>query len=88
MVQQHATIGKDLYICTGLIKMQRGSETETKLGGDEAYATFFPSILRVELRNGGFPPLYIDPIDFMALYRQKAEAAQAAEAAPAPSTAN
>lgn len=28
-------------------------------------------------RNGGFPPLYIDPIDFVALYQQKAaEAAQ------------
>jgi preprotein translocase subunit SecB len=24
------------------------------------------------VRNGGFPPLYIDPIDFVALYRQKA----------------
>ena len=24
------------------------------------------------VRNGGFPPLYIDPIDFIALYRQKA----------------
>jgi preprotein translocase subunit SecB len=25
------------------------------------------------VRNGGFPPLYIDPIDFVALYRQKAQ---------------
>ena len=25
------------------------------------------------VRNGGFPPLYIDPIDFVGLYRQKAE---------------
>jgi preprotein translocase subunit SecB len=24
------------------------------------------------VRNGGFPPLYIDPIDFVALYRQRA----------------
>ncbi|HEX8167909.1 MAG TPA: protein-export chaperone SecB [Beijerinckiaceae bacterium] len=24
------------------------------------------------VRNGGFPPLYIDPIDFLALYNQKA----------------
>ena len=23
------------------------------------------------VRNGGFPPLYIDPIDFVALYRQR-----------------
>jgi preprotein translocase subunit SecB len=30
------------------------------------------------VRNGGFPPLYIDPIDFVGLYRQKAAEAQAA----------
>ena len=29
------------------------------------------------VRNGGFPPLYIDPIDFVGLYRQKAAQAQA-----------
>src|SRR3712207_9305554 len=29
------------------------------------------------VRNGGFPPLYIDPIDFVGLYRQKAAEAQA-----------
>ena len=28
------------------------------------------------VRNGGFPPLYIDPIDFVALYRQRAAEAQ------------
>ena len=33
------------------------------------------------VRNGGFPPLYIDPIDFVGLYRQKAAQAQAAPAA-------
>ena len=30
------------------------------------------------VRNGGFPPLYVDPIDFVALYRQKAAEAQGA----------
>jgi preprotein translocase subunit SecB len=30
------------------------------------------------VRNGGFPPLYIDPIDFVALYRQRAAEVQAA----------
>ena len=29
------------------------------------------------VRNGGFPPLYIDPIDFVGLYRQKAAEMQA-----------
>jgi preprotein translocase subunit SecB len=32
------------------------------------------------VRNGGFPPLYIDPIDFVGLYRQKAAEAQASQA--------
>lgn len=31
-------------------------------------------------RNGGFPPLMIDPIDFVQLFRQNAAAAQAAQA--------
>jgi preprotein translocase subunit SecB len=36
-------------------------------------------------RDGGFPPLLIDPVDFVGLYRsQKAKAAQAAAPAPAP----
>lgn len=34
-------------------------------------------------RDGGFPPLMIDPIDFVALYRRRQEQAQAAaQAAP------
>jgi preprotein translocase subunit SecB len=32
-------------------------------------------------RDGGFPPLMIDPIDFVALYRRRQEQAQAAAAA-------
>lgn len=40
------------------------------------------------VRNGGFPPLYIDPIDFVALYRQKAqEAGQGGQPAPGPMVA-
>ncbi len=34
------------------------------------------------VRNGGFPPLYIDPIDFVALYQQRAAEAQAKSQAP------
>ena len=40
---------------------------------------FARQIVAELVRNGGFPPLYVDPIDFVGLYRQKA-----AEAAPAP----
>lgn len=35
-------------------------------------------------RDGGFPPLMIDPIDFVALYRQRQQQAQAAAQATTP----
>lgn len=37
-------------------------------------------------RDGGFPPLMIDPIDFAGLYRQKLEKAQADQQATAGNT--
>lgn len=43
---------------------------------------FARQIVADAVRNGGFPPLYIDPIDFVGLYRQRA--AEAQEAAPQP----
>ena len=39
---------------------------------------FARQIVAEAVRNGGFPPLYIDPIDFVGLYRQKAMEAQGA----------
>ncbi len=33
---------------------------------------FVRQIVADATRHGGFPPLYIDPIDFLALYQQKA----------------
>ncbi len=39
---------------------------------------FARQIVAEAVRNGGFPPLYIDPIDFVGLYRQKAAETQAA----------
>ena len=39
---------------------------------------FARQIVAEAVRNGGFPPLYIDPIDFVGLYRQKAAELQAA----------
>lgn len=38
-------------------------------------------------RDGGFPPLMIDPIDFVALYRRRQEQAQAAAQATPTATA-
>lgn len=45
---------------------------------------FARQIVAESVRNGGFPPLYIDPIDFVALYRQRAAAAQPNEPAANP----
>ncbi len=38
---------------------------------------FARQIVAEAVRNGGFPPLYIDPIDFVGLYQQRANEAQA-----------
>jgi preprotein translocase subunit SecB len=38
---------------------------------------FVRQIVADATRDGGFPPLYIDPIDFVALYQQKASQAAA-----------
>lgn len=44
---------------------------------------FARQIISDASRNGGFPPLLIDPIDFLSLYRQRLmQAQQAAQAAP------
>jgi preprotein translocase subunit SecB len=47
---------------------------------------FAREIIATSVRNGGFPPLLLDPVDFVALYRQKL--AQAAPAAAPPAPAN
>ncbi|MCG8446990.1 MAG: protein-export chaperone SecB [Hyphomicrobiales bacterium] len=40
---------------------------------------FARQVIADATRNGGFPPLMIDPIDFAALYRQRLERAAAAQ---------
>ena len=39
---------------------------------------FARQIVADAVRNGGFPPLFIDPIDFAQLYRQRVAEAQGA----------
>jgi preprotein translocase subunit SecB len=41
---------------------------------------FAREIVATAVRNGGFPPLMLDPIDFVSLYQQRIAAAQAAQA--------
>jgi preprotein translocase subunit SecB len=42
---------------------------------------FAREIVATVVRNGGFPPLMLDPIDFVSLYRQNMERQAAQEAA-------
>ena len=39
---------------------------------------FAREIVATAVRNGGFPPLLLDPVDFVALYQQRAAQMQAA----------
>jgi preprotein translocase subunit SecB len=41
---------------------------------------FARQIIAEAVRQGGFPPLYIDPIDFVGLYQQRLAQARAAQA--------
>jgi preprotein translocase subunit SecB len=43
---------------------------------------FAREIIATAVRNGGFPPLLLDPVDFVALYQQRAAQAQAETATP------
>ena len=42
---------------------------------------FAREIIATSVRNGGFPPLMLDPIDFVALYQQRLAAQQQPPAA-------
>ena len=44
---------------------------------------FAREIVATSVRNGGFPPLLLDPVDFVALYQQRAAQQQASPAPPA-----
>jgi preprotein translocase subunit SecB len=47
---------------------------------------FAREIVATTVRNGGFPPLLLDPVDFVSLYRQKLNDQPPAGAPPAPPT--
>jgi preprotein translocase subunit SecB len=49
---------------------------------------FARQILAEATRSGGFPPLYLDPIDFAGLYQKRAAQAKAQEPASAPPSAS
>ena len=43
---------------------------------------FAREIVATAVRNGGFPPLLLDPVDFVALYQQRAAQVEAAQPTP------
>jgi preprotein translocase subunit SecB len=43
---------------------------------------FAREIVATTVRNGGFPPLLLDPVDFVALYQQRAAQVQAEQSTP------
>jgi preprotein translocase subunit SecB len=47
---------------------------------------FAREIIATTVRNGGFPPLLLDPIDFVALYQQRVAELQQTPPAPTPAT--
>ena len=47
---------------------------------------FAREIIANAVRNGGFAPLLLDPVDFVALYQQRVAAAQAEQATPTPTS--
>lgn len=49
---------------------------------------FARQIVAEGTRDGGFPPLMIDPVDFAALYRQRVMEAQAEKSDKTPDTTN
>ena len=49
---------------------------------------FARQIIAEAVRNGGFPPLYIDPIDFVGLYRQEAAESQSTGTTATPGQPN
>ncbi|HSI39690.1 MAG TPA: protein-export chaperone SecB [Xanthobacteraceae bacterium] len=59
----------------GLFKIQNiAPETVRPFVMIECPRMLFPfarQIVADTVRNGGFPPLYIDPVDFVSLYRQR-----------------
>jgi preprotein translocase subunit SecB len=46
---------------------------------------FAREIVATAVRNGGFPPLLLDPVDFVALYQQRVAQMQSAPASPSTS---
>lgn len=75
-------------VYAGLFRMSNVPEQQiTALSMVECPRLLFPfarQVLAEATRNGGFPPLMIDPVDFMALYRERQRREGTMPATPPP----
>ncbi|MGQ0444668.1 MAG: protein-export chaperone SecB, partial [Beijerinckiaceae bacterium] len=72
----------------GLVRLRtvapRDMHPVVMIEGPRLLFPFARQIIADAVRGGGFPPLYIDPIDFAALYRKRVS--EAAANAPSPAS--
>ncbi|MCW5696963.1 MAG: protein-export chaperone SecB [Bauldia sp.] len=75
-------------VYAGLFRMSNVPENQmTALSMVECPRLLFPfarQVLAEATRNGGFPPLMIDPVDFLALFRERQRREQGMPATPPP----
>lgn len=90
-LEAKAGSGKDMLFAVelayaGLFRAENMTQEQTQVAlmieGPRLLFPFAREILANATRQAGFPPLMLDPVDFLALYRQRAmQAQQAAQAA-------
>jgi len=76
----------------GVIRVQGMKQEHVQpfllIEGPRLLFPFARQIMADAVRNGGFPPLMIDPIDFVALYRRNLERARGQAQQEQPATTN
>lgn len=86
-LETKAGAGKDMLFAVelayaGLFRVENMTQEQTQVAlmieGPRLLFPFAREILANATRQAGFPPLMLDPVDFLSLYRQRAAQAQAA----------
>lgn len=89
-LETKAGAGKDMMFAVelayaGMFRFENMTPEQTQVAlmieGPRLLFPFAREILANATRQAGFPPLMLDPVDFMSLYRQRALQAQQASAA-------
>ena len=84
-IHSAATLGLESRVLDVEVDASHGLPRFTIVGLPDATVREARERVRSALRNGGFPPLLLDPVDFVALYQQRAAQMQPGAAAPATS---